>query len=210
MAFYSYVPATWADVSEGDLVRVKDSSLWRVTSVVGARITMRATDKGTERTGEPDPAAPVEVSRPIAAEPEPEWLHAAPLQISASALAEPIKVTIDPPPPATTVTAWPAATAGVTERLVAEFDALAMTTAVALVQLRLSASVLSEHTDGEPVIVEPAGGMPVERLRAHLLAYHGVNEDLNETTTARWVQWHDERMHVNGSTARAPHVHRPA
>ena len=31
-----------------------------------------------------------------------------------------------------------------------------VTTAVALVQLRLSASVLSEHTDGEPVIVEPA------------------------------------------------------
>ena len=169
MAFQNYVPATWGDVSEGDLVRVKDGSLWRITSVAGARITMRATDKGTERTGEPDPAAPVEVSRPIAAEP---------------------------------------ATAGVTERLVAELDALAMTTAVALVQLRLSATVLSERTDGEPVIMEPAGGMPVERLRAHLLAYHGVNEDLNEATTARWVQWHDELPYTGGSTARVPHVHR--
>ena len=187
----SYQPFTWGDVAPLDMLRVKDGSHWQATAVVGGRITIRSTTDGATREAEPDPSAPVEILRPVAAESEPEWLHAAPA-------AEPA-----PAEPSSRQ-------AFVTERLVAELDALAMTTAVALVQLRLSASVLSEHTDGEPVIVEPAGGMPVERLRAHLLGYHGVNEDLNETTTARWVQWHDERMHVNGSTARVPHVHRPA
>lgn len=181
----SYQPFTWGDVVPLDMLRVKDGSHWQATAVVGGRITIRSTTDGATREAEPDPAAPVEILRPVAAGAEPEWLHAAP---ATTALAQ----------------------RGTAERLAAEFDALAMTTAVALVQLRLSASVLSAHTDGEPVIVEPAGGMPVERLRAHLLAYHGVNEDLNEATTARWVQWHDERMHVNGSTARVPHVHRPA
>ncbi len=198
----SYQPFTWGDVVPLDMLRVKDGSHWQATAVVGGRITIRSTTDGATREAEPDPAAPVEILRPVAAEPEPEWLHAAPARVYATSS---VTVTGDGHTPAAAL-----ARAGTAERLVAELDALAMTTAVALVQLRLSASVLSEHTDGEPVIVEPAGGMPVERLRAHLLAYHGVNEDLNETTTARWVQWHDERMHVNGSTARVPHVHRPA
>ena len=74
----SYQPFTWGDVVPLDMLRVKDGSHWQATAVVGGRITIRSTTDGATREAEPDPAAPVEILRPVAAGAEPEWLHAAP------------------------------------------------------------------------------------------------------------------------------------
>ena len=92
------------------------------------------------------------------------------------------------------------------DRLRADLDRLAMTTAAALVQLRCSATLLAEHLGDDRVVCPPAATMDEPTFRTHQLAYHGISKD-TEGLDAHAVVWHDERLHGGQLAQRAPHTH---
>jgi len=90
-------------------------------------------------------------------------------------------------------------------RLQHDLDTLAMSTAVALVQLRLSAAVLAEQLDVHPLACGPAERMDVEHLQAHLLGLHGSFGLLQSDERLGYLQ----AAHDSDRDPFVPHEHTP-